>query len=167
MSDSHLAAYLTDHLAGSVIAIDLLAQLEQNRNERQLTDAVANLRAQIESDQRELQVLMHKLGIKQSVPRKAAGWLTAKIGEAKLRLEDSSQGALRLLESLEAVALGIDGKLALWRALQSITEIAPTLEKIEYPRLISRAKEQRQVVEELRLSAARAALVPGLESARP
>jgi hypothetical protein len=82
-------------------------------------------------------------------------------------LEDGSEGPLRLLESLEAVALGIDGKLALWRALETVAEIAAEIRKVDYGRLIARAQEQREVAEAMRLIAARLALVPETESRRP
>jgi hypothetical protein len=45
VSDSYLAAYLTDHLAGSVVALDLLAQLENSYHDRQIVDGAAKLRA--------------------------------------------------------------------------------------------------------------------------
>jgi hypothetical protein len=62
-------------------------------------------------------------------------------------LEDGSEGPLRLLESLEAVALGINGKLALWCALAAVAEITPEIKKSDYRRLIARAQEQREIAE--------------------
>ncbi|HEX5606275.1 MAG TPA: hypothetical protein VFY96_07165, partial [Candidatus Binatia bacterium] len=85
----------------------------------------------------------------------------------KLRWEDGSEGPLRLLESIEAVALGIDGKLALWRALETVAEVAAEMRKVDYGRLSARAQEQREVAESMRLMAARLALVPETESPRP
>jgi hypothetical protein len=167
VSDSYLAAYLTDHLAGSVVALDLLAQLQKSYHDRQIVDGAAKLRAEIEPDRRELQILIEKLGIKESAVRKTTGWLAAKLAELKLRWEDDSEGPLRLLESIEAVALGIDGKLALWRALETVAEIAAEIRKVDYGRLIARAQEQREVAESMRLMAARLALVPETESPRP
>jgi hypothetical protein len=61
---------------------------------------------------------------------------------------------------LEFVALGIDGKLALWQALRAAAEVASALRGIDYERLARRAIDQRQRVETLRLSAAKAALAP-------
>jgi hypothetical protein len=109
---------------------------------------------------------MDQLEIKQSAARKAAGWGAAKFAELKLRLEDSGQGALRLLESIEAVSLGIEGKLALWRALERVAQVAPDLKKLDYTRLIARAQEQRRTAEEMRLTAAQVALVPDTGSPR-
>jgi hypothetical protein len=159
MADEHLAAYLNDHLAGSVVAVDLLERLEAADTD--MTESLAQLRADIEADRRELQALMSRLGIVESRSRKVSGWLAEKLTQLKLRVDDRASGSLRLLESLEAVALGIDGKLALWRALKVAAEVASGLQGIDYERMTQRAEEQRQRVEVLRLEAAKAALAPG------
>jgi hypothetical protein len=79
----------------------------------------------------------------------------------KMRLDDSAHGPLRLLESLEAVELGINGKLTLWRALIAATEVSPALRGVlDYQRLAQRATEQIERVEVHRLKAAKAALTP-------
>jgi hypothetical protein len=63
-----------------------------------------------------------------------------------------------LLEGLEALALGIAGKEALWHALAAVADQTPELDALDYPALIERARDQRQRVEDLRLQAAQAAL---------
>ena len=103
---------------------------------------------------------MDRLHITESRPRKATVWLTAKLAEIKLNIEDEGSGPLRLLESVEAVALGIDGKLALWRSLSAAAEIDAELRGVDYERLAQRAEKQRQRAEKVRLSAAKAALAP-------
>jgi glycine/D-amino acid oxidase-like deaminating enzyme len=65
---------------------------------------------------------------------------------------------VRLLESVEAVALGIDGKLALWRSLSAAAEINAELRGVDYGQLSQRAEEQRERAEKVRLSAAKTAL---------
>jgi hypothetical protein len=158
MAVQHVASYLTDHLAGSVVAIDLLHQLEDGRTGAELELAFGQLRTDIEADREELRALMNKLKIEESRFRQTVAWFTAKLVEFKLRVEDRSDSPLRLLESIEAVALGIDGKSALWRALEAAAEISPELQGIDYKRLKQRADEQRQRAENMRLTAAKAAL---------
>jgi hypothetical protein len=160
MADEHLATYLNDHLAGSVLAVDLLERLEAADTD--MTDSLTALRNDIEADRRELQALMSRLGIVESRSRKVSGWLAEKLTQLKLRVvDDRAGGSLWLLESLEAVALGVDGKLALWRALSAAADVAPELQSADYQRLTRRAEEQRQRIEVLRLEAAKAALAPG------
>ena len=65
------------------------------------------------------------------------------------------------LEELEMLALGIEGKLALWLALRHGTSngVGPRQELLpELDRLIERARSQREIVEAMRLKAAEAVL---------
>ena len=101
---------------------------------------------------------MAQRGITVSETRKATGWLVEKLSEIKLRLDDAGDGALRRLEALETVSLGIAGKHALWQALAAAAEDAPELGGLDYVHLVQRAETQREAVERLRLQAAREAL---------
>jgi hypothetical protein len=156
MVNENLATYLNDHLAGSVVAIELLERLEAAGTD--MTATLAQVRADIEADRAEVRELMRRLQIAESRPRKVTGWITEKFSQLKLRLDDPAGGSLRLLESLELVALGIQGKLALWRALSAAAEVEPALRVVDYERLARRAQDQWQRVEVLRLEAAKAAL---------
>jgi hypothetical protein len=158
VSEQNVSTYLNDHLAGAVAAVGLLEQLEKRHAGEPVARFVAGLRADIEADRAELQALMGRLGLSESAPRKAAGWLASKATEAKLWMDDSAGGPLRLLETLEAVAVGVEGKRALWRALAAASEANPRLRGTDFGRLVRRAEEQRDRVEGARLEAARAAL---------
>ena len=161
MADDHIATYLNDHLAGSVVALELLEHLEAAHKGTPLESFFAGLRVDIEADRKELESLMNTLGISESRTRKASAWLTEKVTELKLRLDDSeAAGSLRLLESIEAVALGIDGKRALWRSLAAAAEVDPRLKALDYERLERRAEEQHSRAETVRLDAAKKALAP-------
>jgi len=161
MADEHIATYLKDHLAGSTVALELLEHLEAAHAGTDVGRFAAELRADVAADRRELEGLMESLQIKESRTRKASAWLSEKMTELKLRLDDPADGALRLLEALEAVSLGIEGKLGLWRALAATAEGAPSLQGFDYARLAQRAVDQRSRVETARLDAAKRALVPG------
>jgi hypothetical protein len=154
----HLAVYLNDHLAGSVVAVELLMALEKTH--ASIEPDLATLRAEIEQDQAELKTLMNRLNIAESGGRKIGGWLAEKMTQLKMQIDDRSDGALRLFESLEALSLGIEGKLALWRALKAVADLSSYLERSDYERLMKRAIEQRSRAEALRLNAAIAALRP-------
>ncbi|NTU81215.1 MAG: hypothetical protein HGA45_17840 [Chloroflexales bacterium] len=158
MTYPNLATYLNDHLAGSVAALEILAHLEQACAETDLATMLATLRSDISADRAELEALMARLGVTESGPRKAAAWLGEKLGRLKLTLDDSSEGALRLFEGLEAVSLGIEGKRGLWQALAAVASAQPALRGVDYERLIQRAEAQRRQVEAAWLNAALVAL---------
>jgi hypothetical protein len=94
----------------------------------------------IESDRRDLTTLMDRLNIDQSPLRKAGRWLAEQVIETKLAFDDEIGGILREFERLEALALGIDGKLALWRALAALSELDSRLSGVDYERLIQRCR---------------------------
>jgi hypothetical protein len=156
MSKEHLSNYLNDHLAGSVVAIEILERLAEDATD--LAPFVANLRKDIEADQTQLVRLMDRLDIEQSRLRKAGGWIAEHIAEAKLEMEDPETGDLRRLERLEALVLGMAGKSVLWRGLQAASVEDERLRGPDYEDLALRAKEQLQRVEKLRIEAARSAL---------
>jgi hypothetical protein len=159
MSSNSLSTYLNDHLAGSVAALELLellAELQRGTDREQL---FRSLRGEVEEDQKVLQQVLIKLGGKESRVRKAAAWLTEKIGEAKLKLDDPGNGELRVLEALETLGLGILGKQALWRALAATADRLPQVQDLDFQRLQRRATQQHERVEAQRIQAARSALV--------
>ncbi len=158
MANEHIATYLNDHLAGSVAALELLAHLEAAHEGTPLEGFLIALQADIAEDKEELESLMKRLNVSESLPRKASAWIAGKMTELKLRLDDSAGGDLHLFESLEALSLGIEGKLSLWRSLISASEISPALRIADYERLARRAVEQRSRVEAVRLEAAKKAL---------
>jgi hypothetical protein len=158
MADEHIATYLNDHLAGSVVAVELMENLEAVYADTPVAEFIAKLHADIEADRQELKDLMDRLHVSESTARKASAWLTEKLTELKLRLDDPTRGDLRLFESLEALSLGIEGKRCLWLALSAAAEVSPQLRIADYKRLMQRAEEQRGRVERKRLEVAKAAL---------
>jgi hypothetical protein len=160
MPTPSLATYLNDHLAGSVVALELLEGLVADRAGTVEAAGLETLRADILADREALEGLMTQVGIGVSGPRQATAWLTERLSELKLRLDDPGHGALRRLEALEAVALGIQGKQALWHALAAVAAEEPALARLDYDQLLHRAADQHAVVEPLRLQAAREALSP-------
>jgi hypothetical protein len=158
MANEQMATYLNDHLAGSVVALELMEHLEAAHAGTPLESFFAQLRADVTADRHELEGLMERLQITESLTRKATAWLTEKFTEIKLRVDDPAGGALRLMEALDVLSLGIEGKRGMWRALSAVAEEAEWLRLVDYERLIKRAEEQRSRVEEVRLKAAKAAL---------
>ena len=165
MKNEALTTYLNDHLAGSVIALELLDLLVAERDGTADESALVRLHAEITEDRETLKALMAQLTVETSRPRQAMAWLTEKLSEAKLRLDDPGRGALRRLEALEAVAVGIAGKQALWRTLAATADDTPEPSGLDYGELLRRAADQSTVVERLRLDAAREAFIEPFRSA--
>ncbi len=98
--------------------------------------------------------------------KRAAAWLGEKAGRVKLALAAREDPALARLEGLETLAMGIQGKRGLWRALAQVAEADAGLEGPAYGELELRAVAQYEIVERERLAAAREALAAGGASRR-
>ncbi len=145
MAHSHLATYLQDHRAGAVAAIGLLEHLEANPEPR-LAAFATPLRLEIEGDIDTLERVMQRCDVPSSSVRKAGGWIAEKVSALKTAIDDPSDGSLRTLETIEALALGIDGKRALWLSLAASPDQAVSGAD-DFDRLIDRADRQRHTVE--------------------
>ena len=159
MANEQITTYLNDHLAGSVVALELLEKLGTLYSGMPLGLLLAELRDDVTADRNELEELMNRLQIAQSQTRKFTAWLAEKATELKLRLDDSNDGTLYLLETFEVLSLGIEGKKGMWLALAAAAENADELRAIDYNHLVQRAEQQRQKVEEVRLETAKKALL--------
>jgi len=102
---------LNDHLAGSSVAIEILDHLASEASG--LNPSLTSLKQDIVEDRVQLKTLMARLNIPESRVRKAGSWIIEGLTEVKLDVDDDANGPLRRLERLEALALGIDGKIAL------------------------------------------------------
>ncbi len=156
MSAESLGAYLNDHLAGSVVAVEMVERAIEDNAGTPLAGALAELVGQIREDQEVLRRLLAALGVSESPLKKAGAWLIEKAG--RLKLGDTDEGPLRRLEMLETLALGVGGKLALWRALERVADRHPAVAALDLAGLAERARAQHDRVEALRLEAAAAAL---------
>lgn len=157
MQTEPLTTYLNDHLAGSVAALELVDHLAELTKGTPRERFFLALGREIQEDQETLRLLLKEVGGKESKARKAAAWLTEKLGEVKLRLDGKGEGDLRLLEALETLGLGIQGKAALWRGFETIADQIAALRMLDLSRLQRRAQDQFQRVEAQRLQVARTA----------
>jgi hypothetical protein len=152
------STYLNDHLAGAVAAVELLDHLIELHRGSDRRTFYQTVQAEIIEDQKVLQDLVSRVGGRESQVRKAAAWLSEKLAQAKLALDDRADGQLRTFEALEALALGIHGKLQLWTALAEAARVNPAFQGVDFARLQERAQDQYKRVDQERLQAARRAL---------
>jgi len=153
MSRENLGIYLNDHLAGSVMAVEMIGRMLEVERNTALAESLNALLKEIEDDRGLLRSLIERLGEHEHAVKKAAAWLAEKAGRIKL-----DEGALGRMEMLETLALGIEGKYKLWRALERVASRQSELAGLDYARLQKRAREQHDVVEGHRLEAAALAL---------
>jgi hypothetical protein len=158
VSADSLGVYLNDHLAGSVAALELLDALAGRLHGTPAEHLLRGVRVEAAADQEVLRAVLDQVGGDESRLKQAAAWLSEKLGQAKLAVAGHRHPDLDVLEGLETLALGIQGKAALWRALGVVAPGHPGLSSFQFSSLESRARAQYDRIEEARLAAARAAL---------
>jgi hypothetical protein len=89
VSTKHLSTYLNDHLAGSVIALELIEHIAKKFPDSDLEVFFAELHADISADQDVLRDLLNTFGESESTVRKAGAWLVEKLGRVKLGLTEN------------------------------------------------------------------------------
>lgn len=130
MTRHALEVYLADHYAGSVAGRDLAAR------------AMPDLALEIEADQGVLEAIMTELGVAKPRSKRLAAWFASRV----LKHQEPHE-----LVELETLALGIAGKLLLWKALKQAEEEEPYLRVVDLDHLIDRATRQFDDVERERM----------------
>jgi len=157
VSRDALQTYLNDHLAGSVMAIELGERTIRENEGGPVAARLSPLVKQIREDQTVLKGVIERLGTGESSLKKAGAWLAEKAGRVKLGGTDEP-GDLSRLEVLEMLTTGVHGKRALWRALRVVAVRYEELRGLDLDLLERRAAEQHDELEAMRLEAAKAAL---------
>jgi hypothetical protein len=155
-----LGIYLNDHLAGSVAGIELARRIVKQNSGNEYGQQMAPIAKEIEEDQAELRRIADRLGIRQKRIRLGIAWAGEKAGRLKPNGRLIGYSPLSRVVELEGLVVGITGKLALWRSLDTIEGATPELGEAQIRRLIERAEDQRDRVERLRVRAAEEALKP-------
>jgi hypothetical protein len=111
MSDP-LATYLENHLAGAAAAIDVLGAIRDQHAGELLGQFAIGMLAEVEADNAVLKSLAAKTGGGSSSLKGVSAWVAEKV--SRLKLKRGASDGLGTFEALEFLALGIQGKLALW-----------------------------------------------------
>jgi hypothetical protein len=151
-----LSIYLNDHLAGSTAAVELVRRAARAHQDTELGGFLSRLAAEIAADRQALRHVMAAAGAQPQVLKIALAWLAEKAGRLKLNGRLLRRSPLSSLMELEAVEVGIYGKLLLWQVLRD--QRPPGAAAADLDELIARAERQLADVERHRLTAGSALL---------
>ena len=165
MSSESLPAYLQDHLAGALHAIEMLKSMREHFSGEPLGQFADQVLAEVEADREVLAKLTERVGGTPGGMKEWGAWLGEKV--SRLKLKHGSADGLGTFEALEFLVIGIHGKWALWRTMAELAAFDPRLEGIDFRELIARAENQHQQVEERRLACAQSVFRPGENDGRP
>ena len=146
-----LDSYLNDHLAGSISALELIADWAKVHKGEPLGSFFVETEREIKADQDTLRDVMRTLGVEESKVRQAGAWAAEKVGRARLMIAGDEQGSLGLVLTLEGLIMGVTGKKLMWRALAAAK--LPRLNNYNFEQLQGRAEQQVERIEAERIQA--------------
>jgi hypothetical protein len=148
-----LSIYLNDHLAGATGGTELARRMAAPRRPA-AQRALQGLAEEIAEDRAALLGIMAALGIPVRGYKVYAAWIAEKAGRLKLNGHLLTRSPLSSLEELELLRLGVEGKAAGWRTLRVLADRDKRLDSRRLDELISRARSQADLLEQLRVHAA-------------
>ena len=158
-NDKLLGVYLSDHVAGSTSAINLAKRaIDRNEGNRYARE-LAEICDEIEEDIGVAHSIADRLDVQPSRIKRVIAWLGERAARLKLNGRIGDYSPLSRLVEIEALTMGVTGKLQLWRSLQAGPGDDPRLRAIDLDELIRRAEGQRQRLELIHQDAAREALL--------
>ena len=155
-----LEIYLGDHLAAATAGVALARRTARSNTQTEFGEVLGRLAGEIEDDRRTLQAIVGELGLRESKTKETVAWVGEKIGRLKLNGQIRGYSPLSRVLELEALAVGVAGKVALWESLLAAPRIREHLSSFDLDRLVERARRQSAEIEEYRLRAAREAFAP-------
>jgi hypothetical protein len=154
-----IAIYLNDHLAGSTGGVELARRALGANRGTPFEAPLERLATELDEDRAALLDVMRRLGVARDPLKMWAGWAAEKLGRAKLNGRIAGYSPYSRVLELELLGLGVEGKRALWRALERIAADDARLTGVDLRELARRAEAQRRLIERERLRAAELAFV--------
>jgi hypothetical protein len=128
--------------------------MARSHGDEEDSGTLRRLAAEIGQDRTALLDIMAALGIKVRRYKVGAAWIGEKAGRLKFNGHLFARSPLSDLEELEILRLGVEGKAAGWRTLRTLADSDARLDPARLDELISRARRQADVLEDLRVAAA-------------
>jgi hypothetical protein len=159
---SLLKIYLNDHLAGSMLGVELARRAQAENEGNSVGEYLNVLLGELQEDRATLQSVMLALGMKRDVLKQGLAWVGEKLGRLKLNGQVTGYSPLSRVEELEGLCLGTEGRLSLWRTLRRLARKDERLSRFDFSALITRTELQRRSLERLRQQASDEAFIePG------
>ena len=144
-----LAAYLRDHLAGADAAIHIVGRLSDAYQGHVEGALFESLHAQFTEDRGVVEGMLATLGYQSRSAKRLAGRAAASVLRT---VAGGNPGDLSLFRTLEALAIGVQGKRCLWRAGQTLTALPRPPGRRSFVELEADAVRQWDAIERHRRS---------------
>lgn len=153
MNMSLLRIYLNDHLAGSIIGVEVTRRARAENEGNSVGEYLSMLLGELREDRATLESVMSVLGLRRDPLKQGLAWMGEKLGRLKLNGRVTSYSPLSRVVELEGLCLGTEGRLSLWRTLRRLARKDERLGRFDFGALIIRTEHQRRSLERLRQQA--------------
>jgi hypothetical protein len=153
MNRKLLRIYLQNHLAGATAGVELSRRIRRENEGTGYGDALAKLADEIAADRRSLESVMDDLGFGPDRAKNALFWVGEKAGRLLPNGQLSGYSPLSRVVELEGLQVGVMGKRSLWHTLIALADSEPELDAERLARLLERADQQLETLQELRARA--------------
>jgi len=160
-----LEPYLNHHLTGSAGALVLLDEIISRQELPEEIRYFQMLRDEVKGEQNFLRGLVESAHLKVSNILEYADAVTVRGSRTGLVMQGISNDDLGLLDALELLTLGFQGKRLLWKALEAAAPSIAAWRNVDFKALERAAARQRDGVEMRRMAFVRQALWQALAEA--
>ena len=147
-----VAVYLRDHHAGATAGLELARRAARSNRGNAYGAELSVLAAEIEEDLRTLERIMEDLDVGPDWVKDRVAWMGERLARLKRNGTWVSYSPLSRVVELEALVIGVTGKLALWEALRAA--LGETPGGVALDAMEERARDQRSRLDSLRRQAA-------------
>ena len=146
-----LRIYLNDHLAGATAGTNLARRVARAAVGSPHEAALDSLARQIAEDRQALLETIRALGLAPQRTKAALGWVGERAGLLKSNGRLVRRSRLSPVLELEALRLGVQGKLLMWQALVAVAQEHSTgLDVDRLRELAQRAERQIATLDDMR-----------------
>src|ERR1700744_2149180 len=149
-----LSIYLNDHLAGATAGTERPRRMAASGPRPAPPGTLPRLASEIAEDRAALLQIMADLDIPVRNYKVYAAWMSEKAGRLKPNGHLRTRSPVSNLEELELLRLGVEGKAAGWGTLRVLADRDPRLAVGRLDELMARARQQADLLEDLRVQAA-------------
>ena len=142
-----LVAYLREHLTGSDAAIEIVERLRLTHAGSQEGRLFASLFDEFREERDVVRLLLEQIGASPQSLKRLAG---PAAGAVHMLANGGERGELSLFRTLESLAIGVQAKRCMWRALESLLGDQPIPSARSLGGLEAMAVRQWEAIEERR-----------------
>jgi hypothetical protein len=155
--DEALAAYLREHLSGSDVALAAVDRLRRSSVDAEIAAVADVLERDFFEERDALRILLASIGASEHSAKRAGARV---VGGILGPMSGGQIGELSLFRTLEGLAVGVQGKRCLWRALQAAFPTHTGPAGRTFAELEAMAVAQWEAIERVRRRLARATFRP-------